>query len=102
MSRFSKFFLSFLLLEQLSFAQKSKIYRLEKLHQPQPSSGEFVDWKNESLLIPIRFDSKSKKPVKVNLSGLKADFKVYQLHEVWRIFLQETVGKQKLTGFLKK
>jgi len=84
------------------FAQKAEIFNLEKLYDPLPSSGEFVSWKNDGILVPIRYESKNSERVEVSFSGLDADFQLYLLHEVLADFSAGNCGTTKKNGTFEK
>lgn len=94
--------LFFLLFPQSNFAQKARVFELYKLYDPQPADGNFVAWKNDGILIPIRYESKSNKPVSVSYSGPDAEFQLYQLHEVWADFSAGNCGETKTNGTFEK
>ncbi|HSF54458.1 MAG TPA: DUF4091 domain-containing protein [Algoriphagus sp.] len=75
---------------------------MEKLYEPQSASGDFVAWKNDGVLIPIRYESNSNQKVKVSYSGPNADFQIYQLHEVWGDFSAGHCGEAKTNGTFEK
>lgn len=79
-------------------AQEAEIFNLEKLYDPRPSNGEFVSWKNDGILIPIRYESNNSEQVEVSFSGLDADFQLYLLHEVLADFSAGNCGTKKKTG----
>ncbi|WP_084454570.1 glycoside hydrolase domain-containing protein [Algoriphagus terrigena] len=81
-----------------ALAQKAEIFNLEKLYDPQPSHGEFVSWKNDGTLIPVRYESKNSGRVEVSFSGLDADFQLYLLHEVLADFSAGNCGTDKEKG----
>jgi hypothetical protein len=90
--------LIFSLLSSACFGQKAGIFKLEKLYDPQPSDGHFVSWKNDGVLIPIRYDAKSSQQVKVFYSGPEADIQLYQLHDVMADFSAGNCGETKING----
>jgi hypothetical protein len=90
--------LLFFLFSSASFGQKAQIFKLEKLYDPQPSDGNFVSWKNDGVLIPIRYDAKSSQRVKVSYAGPEADIQLFQLHEVLADFSAGNCGEAKTNG----
>lgn len=102
MRHFSKVIFLILFLPQANFAQEAQIFSLEKLYDPQPAYGDFMVWKNEGVLLPVRYDSKSNQKVKVSYSGGKADFQIYQLHDVWADFSAGHCGETKTSGTFEK
>lgn len=78
-----------------ALAQKAEMFNLEKLYDPQVSNGDFVSWKNDGILIPIRYESKTSERVEVSFSGLDADFQLYLLHEVLADFSAGNCGTTK-------
>jgi hypothetical protein len=102
MRNFLKIILLLFLLPQCNFAQKAKIFSLEKMYDPQPSDGIYTAWKNEGILVPIRFESKSKQQVKVSYSGQDAEFQLFQLHDVWADFSAGNCGETKTNGTFEK
>jgi hypothetical protein len=102
MKHASVIILLILFLPQSIFAQKAQIFNLEKLYDPEPADGNYTAWKNEGVLIPIRFESKSKREVKVSYSGQDAEFQLFQLHEVWADFSAGNCGETKTNGTFEK
>jgi hypothetical protein len=102
MKNFLKLLILFSFFSQDIFAQKAGIYKLEKLYNPQPSDGNFNTWKNEVILIPIRYESNSKQQVTVSLSGLESDVQLFQVHEVWADFSAGNCGETKTNGTFEK
>lgn len=84
------------------FAQKAEVYRLEKLYQPEVSTANFSAWQGETLLVPIRFDSKNSSPVSVSFSGEGADVDYFQLFQVWADFSAGFCGESKTNGTFEK
>ena len=69
MRRFLKIILLIFISSQNNFAQKAMVFSLGKLYDPQQDSGDLIAWKNDGVLIPVRYDSKSQQKVKVSYSG---------------------------------
>lgn len=98
MKSYSTILLFLLMLSQVAFGQKAELFNLEKLYAPQPASGDWVAWKNDEVIIPIRFQSKSQQPVKVTFSDPEAEVKLYQLHDVLADFSAGNCGETKTDG----
>ncbi|MFN3998519.1 DUF4091 domain-containing protein [Algoriphagus sp.] len=90
------------LFPQCNFAQKARVFELHKLYEPQVAEGNFVAWKNDGILIPIRYESKSKREVSVTYTGPDADFQLYQLHDIWADFSAGNCGEAKTNGIFNK
>ncbi|OOG74610.1 DUF4091 domain-containing protein [Algoriphagus sp. A40] len=102
MKLFFKILLLILFFPHCNIAQQAKIYSLHKLFDPQPASGDFIAWKNEGILIPIRFESNSMNRIKVSYSGPNADFQIFQLHDIWADFSAGNCGETKTNGTFEK
>lgn len=87
---------------QNCFAQKALVFSLDKLYDPKPDSGDLIAWKNDGVLIPVRYESKSQQKVKVSYSGQNAEIQLYQLHEVWADFSAGNCGETKSNGTFEK
>lgn len=85
-----------------SHAQKAQIYNLEKLYSPVVGDGNFSVWREESVFIPIRFDSKDLSAVSIAYDGPNAQMTVYRLHEVWADFSAGNCGETKTQGTFEK
>jgi hypothetical protein len=85
-----------------SFPQKAEVYKLEKLYKPELASKNFQAWKNEWILIPLRYDSKNRSEVSFAYNGPQAEVELYQLHEVWADFSAGNCGETKASGTFEK
>lgn len=97
-------FLYFLLLSFSALGQKAEFVKLEKLYTPENSLGIFSGWRQESLLIPIRFESSSPAAVDIQFStpGLQPKLEWFEIHSVWGDFSAGVCGQAKAKGTFKK
>ena len=97
------FFFLFLL-SFSSWGQKAEFVKLEKLYAPETSTGKFSGWKQESLLIPIRFESSSTAAVDIQISipGLGPKLEWFEIHSVWADFSAGACGQAKVNGTFEK
>lgn len=84
-----------------SMAQKAEVFKLEKLYQPEVASHSFIAWQGESLLIPIRYDSKDPDPVLISFSAMGAHAEFYQLFSVEADFSAGFCGESKTNGIFE-
>ncbi len=87
-----------------SWAQKADFIKLEKLYSPEETEGLYSAWRQESILIPVRFTSSSPFPVdiQVSISGLNPKFEWFELHSVWGDFSAGFCGQAKAKGTFEK
>jgi hypothetical protein len=83
-----------------AFGQKASLISLEKLYAPQSSSGEYKAWKNESVLIPFRFESLDIADVDVKFTTKNQVFDVewFEIFSVWADFSAGHCGQSKAQG----
>ncbi|WP_332910211.1 glycoside hydrolase domain-containing protein [Algoriphagus boritolerans] len=93
-----------MLLSFPTLGQKAEFIKLEKLYAPETSLGIFSGWRQESLLIPIRFESLSVAAVDIQISipGLQPKMDWFEIHSVWADFSAGECGQAKANGFFEK
>lgn len=94
----------FLLLSFPSWGQKAEFVKLEKLYAPAVSTGNFSSWRQESVLIPIRFESVSRAAVKIQatVAGMNPKMEWFEIHSVWGDFSAGSCGQNKIKGTFEK
>lgn len=87
-----------------SWAQKADFFKLEKLYSPEVDRGIYSTWRQESVLIPVKFTSSSPVPVeiKVSIPGLNPKIEWFELHLVWGDFSAGNCGQAKANGTFEK
>lgn len=96
--------LFFLFISFPSWSQKANFIKLEKLYSPEVSDGNYSAWKQESLLIPVRFESSRRFPVdiQVTVPGLEPKIEWFELHSVLADFAEGFCGQAKVEGTFEK
>lgn len=94
----------FLLVTVSSWGQKAQFVKLEKLYAPEISSGIFSAWRQESILIPIRFESASRAAVDIQVSipGFDPKMEWFEIHSVLGDFSAGACGQAKANGTFGK
>jgi hypothetical protein len=93
-------YLFLLLLSFPSWGQQAEFVKLAKLYAPESSTGSFSGWKQESLLIPVRFQSSStaEVTVEVTIPGLETKIEWFEIYSVWADFSAGACGQAKANG----
>ncbi|GMQ26687.1 hypothetical protein Aoki45_33700 [Algoriphagus sp. oki45] len=97
-------FFSFLLIALSAKGQKAEFVKLEKLYEPASFSGAYSAWRQESLLIPFKYESSATSPVSIQVStpGLESKKEWFEIHSVWGDFSAGNCGQAKANGKFKE
>ncbi|GMQ29525.1 DUF4091 domain-containing protein [Algoriphagus confluentis] len=95
---------SFLMISSSVWGQKAEFIKLEKLYEPAPSSGTYSAWRQESLLIPFRYESTNTAPVSIQVAspGLEFFQEWFEIHSVWADFSAGNCGQAKANGSFRE
>ncbi len=94
------FFGLLLVLSPSVYGQQAALIKLEKLFAPEKSAGDYKAWKNESVVIPFRFESTDVREVDIQFASENQNLRVewFEIFSVWADFSAGHCGQAKMQG----